>query len=216
MVRRRVSGLLCVAFAAVVAWSAGSAGSADAAPAPASSSSGAHRRQPASRHHHRCGRQPVVHRGHRLHERATQLARITPSGAVTELPVDAASGCNFCILTDIAQTPGGVLYLTSNDPTLVRFDIATQSFQAPVQLPNSSALGGDLAIRGDTVWVTDFNNDVVWRYTISTGVFTSVPATDLTDVAVDAAGNAWFTEPGDERSGYQHNRPNRRRNLQRR
>jgi virginiamycin B lyase len=195
---RRVSGLLCVAFAAVVAWSAGSAGSADAAP-------GARLKQfrvPTADSQPRAITTGAD--GNRWFTEGTEstnapptLARITPSGAITEFPVDAASGCNFCILTDIAHTPGGVLYLTSNDPTLVRFDIATQSFQAPVQLPNTSALGGDLAIRGDAVWVTDFNNDVVWRYSISTGVFTSVPATDPSDVAVDAAGNAWFTEPGD-------------------
>jgi streptogramin lyase len=47
------------------------------------------------------------------------------------------------------------------------------------------------------VWITDFNNDVVWRYRISSGQFTSFPVSDPGDVAVDAAGNAWFTQPGD-------------------
>jgi virginiamycin B lyase len=36
----------------------------------------------------------------------------------------------------------------------------------------------------------------VWRYSLSTGQFTSFPAADPGDVAVDAAGNAWFTERG--------------------
>jgi streptogramin lyase len=194
---RRVSGLVFVVLAAVVAWS-GSAGSADAA-------AGTRLKQfrvPTADSHPRAITNGVD--GNRWFTEGTdftnspaKLAHITPAGAVTEFPVEADSGCNFCILTDIAQTPGGVLYLTSNDATLVRFNIATLSFLAPVQMPNTSALGGNLAISGDTVWVTDFNNDVVWRYSISTGAFAFVPATDPTDVAVDADGNAWFTEPGD-------------------
>jgi hypothetical protein len=47
------------------------------------------------------------------------------------------------------------------------------------------------------VWITDFNNDVVWRYDLSNGQFTSFPVSDPADVAVDVAGNAWFTQPGD-------------------
>jgi virginiamycin B lyase len=79
----------------------------------------------------------------------------------------------------------------------MRFDVATQSFEAPVQMPNSSALGGDLAVSGTDAWITDCNNNVVWRYALSSGQFTSFPASDPADVAVDPAGNAWFTEPGD-------------------
>jgi streptogramin lyase len=126
-----------------------------------------------------------------------KIGRITPAGAVTEFAPGAADGCNVCILSDVAQGPGNILYLTSNDPTLIRFNVATGTFLAPVQMPNSNALGGELAVQGDRVWITDFNNDVIWRYTISTGQFASFPTSDPSDVAVDAAGNAWFTEPGD-------------------
>jgi streptogramin lyase len=126
-----------------------------------------------------------------------KIARITPAGDIAEFAPDVSDGCNGCIITDIAQGPGGVLYITSNDPTLMRFDVATQSFEAPVQMPNTSALGGDVAVSAADVWITDFNNDVVWRYRISSGQFTSFPVTDPGDVAVDAAGNAWFTQPGD-------------------
>jgi virginiamycin B lyase len=126
-----------------------------------------------------------------------KIARITPAGVITEFPPATADGCNDCILTDIAQGPGGVLYVASNDPTLIRFDVTTATFLPPVHMPNTSALGGHLATSADDVWVTDFNNDVVWRYVISTGQFTSFPASDPSDVAVDTAGSAWFTEPGD-------------------
>jgi streptogramin lyase len=126
-----------------------------------------------------------------------KIARITPAGVITEFAPDVADGCNFCIITDIAQGPGGILYITSNDPTLMRFNVATQSFQTPVQMPNTSALGGNLAVSATDVWITDFNNDVVWRYHLSDGVFTSFLVSDPADVAVDVAGNAWFTQPGD-------------------
>ena len=126
-----------------------------------------------------------------------KVARITPSGVITEFAPTTVDGCNDCILSDIAQGPGGVLYVTSNDPNLIRFDVASGTFQPPVQMPNTSALGGNIAASGDDVWVTDFNNDVVWRYVISSGQFTSFPASDPADVAVDAAGNAWFSQPGD-------------------
>src|SRR5436190_14481946 len=104
-----------------------------------------------------------------------KIARITPAGVITEFAPDVADGCNVCIITDIAQGPGGILYLTSNDPTLMRFNVATQSFQTPVQMPNTGALGGNLAVSATDVWITDFNNDVIWRYHLSSGQFTSSP-----------------------------------------
>jgi streptogramin lyase len=126
-----------------------------------------------------------------------KIARITAAGVITEFAPDVADGCNFCIITDIAQGPGSILYITSNDPTLMRFNVATQSFATPVQMPNTSALGGNLAVSATDAWITDFNNDVVWRYHLSDGQFTSFPVSDPADVTVDVGGNAWFTQPGD-------------------
>lgn len=123
------------------------------------------------------------------------IGRVTPAGAVTEFSPGVADGCNDCILTDIEQGPGNLLYITSNDPELMRFNVATQSFLAPVAMPNSGAVGGQLAVSGNIVWITDFNNDVIWRYDSVAGTFTSTPSSDPGDVAVDGSGNAWFTEP---------------------
>ena len=122
-----------------------------------------------------------------------QIARITPAGAVTEIPVD----CNGCILTDIIQGPDDVLYFTSNDPFLGRYNWQTGAFLAPISIPNSSAVAGDLAVHGNEIWFTDFNNDSLWRYSITAGQFTQFPVPEPSDAVVDAAGDVWFTAPLD-------------------
>ena len=105
-----------------------------------------------------------------------KIGRITPAGVVTEFEPGLADGCNFCILTDIERGQGDLVYITSNDATLMRFNVQTQSFEAPVAMPNSGALGGSLAVHGDVVFITDFNNDVVWRYNTISGTFDSFAA----------------------------------------
>ena len=71
--------------------------------------------------------------------------------------------CDGCIVTDLVQAPGDVLYFSSNDPFLGRITTAGQ-FLAPIPTPNSNALAGRLAVHGADVWMTDFNNDSLWRY----------------------------------------------------
>lgn len=124
-----------------------------------------------------------------------KVGRVTPAGAITEFPVD----CNFCILTDIDQGPGNVLYMTSNNPILVRFNVATQTQLESIDIPNSNAVAGDMAIDGDDIWFTDFNNDSLWRYNITTEVFTEFPVAPIqpSDVVVDSAGDPWFSAPFD-------------------
>jgi streptogramin lyase len=46
-----------------------------------------------------------------------KVGRITPDGSITEFDAN----CNFCILTDIVQGPADILYMTSNNPILLRF-----------------------------------------------------------------------------------------------
>jgi streptogramin lyase len=119
-----------------------------------------------------------------------QIGRVTPAGAMTEF----GGACEFCILTDIAQGPDpDVLFFTSNDPFLGRITTAGE-FLAPIVIPSSSAVGGDLAVHGTDVWFNDFNDDNLWRYDTLTGQFTAFRVPDTpTDVAVDAAGTVWFT-----------------------
>ena len=190
---RRLSSVLGVTIVAVLVWTAGSAVAAPGArlkqfKVPTADS------QPRAITNGPDGNRWFTE-GTEFTAAPAKIARITPSGVITEFAPGVPDGCNDCILTDIASGPAGILYATSNDPTLIRFDVTTGTFQPPIQMPNTSALAGTLAISGDDVWITDFNNDVVWRYRISSGEFTSVPATDPSDVAVDAAGNAWITEP---------------------
>jgi streptogramin lyase len=121
-----------------------------------------------------------------------KIGRITPAGSITEFDAN----CQFCILTDIVQGPADILYVTSNNPILLRFDVAAGTFLAPIDIPNSNAVAGDLAVHGDDIWFTDFNNDSLWRYNITAGQFTQFPLPiQPSDVAIDSAGSAWFTAP---------------------
>jgi len=102
--------------------------------------------------------------------------------------------CNFCILNDIVQGPGDVLYFTSNDPFLGRIT-TSGAILDPIPMPASDALAGNIAIHENQVWITDFNGDNLWRYGIVSGQFTQFPVPEPADVEVDAAGIVWFTAP---------------------
>jgi virginiamycin B lyase len=118
------------------------------------------------------------------------VGQITPAGDITEFPVN----CSFCSLSDIVQGPEGILYFTSNEPILGR--ITTSGvFLAPIPMPESDVLAGDLAVNGNEIWITDFNNDSLWRYNVTDGQFTQFPVPEPADVAVDSGGRVWFTAP---------------------
>ena len=118
------------------------------------------------------------------------IGRITPAGDITEFPVN----CSFCSLSDIVQGPEGILYFTSNEPILGRITTSGE-FLAPIPMPESDVLAGDLAVHGNDIWITDFNNDSLWRYDVAAGQFTQFPVPEPADVAVDSGGRVWFTAP---------------------
>jgi streptogramin lyase len=119
------------------------------------------------------------------------IGRITPAGEITEFPVN----CSFCSLSDIVQGPEGILYFTSNDPVLGRITTSGE-FLAPIPMPENDVLAGDLAVHGNHIWITDFNNDSLWRYDVTPpGQFTQFPVPEPADVAVDSGGRVWFTAP---------------------
>jgi len=118
---------------------------------------------------------------------ANNLGRITPAGAVTEFHV-----CDFCFPTDVVQGSDGILYYTKNDAPLGR--VTTTGTVLPDVGPTFSFNGNGLAAHGNDIWIADFNNAVLHRYNVTTGVLTgfAVPAPTL-DVTVDAGGTVWFT-----------------------
>ena len=118
------------------------------------------------------------------------IGRITPAGDITGFPVN----CSFCSLSDIVQGPDGILYFTSNEPILERITTSGE-FLAPIPMPDSDVLAGDLAVHGNEIWITDFNNDSLWRYDVATGQFTQFPVPEPADVAVDSRDRVWFTAP---------------------
>jgi streptogramin lyase len=122
------------------------------------------------------------------------VGRITPAGQVTEFQV-----CDFCFPTDIVQGSDGVLYFTKNDAPLGRITTSGQV------LPDAGEIfsfnGNGLDAHGDDIWIADFNNAVIHRYNVQTGVFSEFATTSPTfDVAVAPNGIVWFTE-GDGRIG---------------
>src|SRR5918997_6740880 len=118
------------------------------------------------------------------------IGRITPAGDITEFPVD----CSFCSLSDIVQGPEGILYFTSNEPVLGRITTSGE-FLAPIQMPETDVLAGDLAVHGNDIWITDFNNDSLWRYNVTDGQFTQFPVPEPADVAVDSRSRDRATAP---------------------
>jgi len=125
-----------------------------------------------------------------------KIGRITPAGAITEFDAN----CNFCILGDIVQGSDGILYFTKNDATLGRM---TTSGVALADLPGVfSPNGGGIAAHGDDIWVTDFNNDELRRYNITSNTFTEfLGVGNPGDVTVDGSGVVWFTERDTDRVG---------------
>jgi streptogramin lyase len=117
------------------------------------------------------------------------IGRITPAGDITEFPVN----CSFCSLSDIVQGPEGILYFTSNEAILGRITTSSGEFLAPIPMPETDVLAGDLAVHGNDIWITDFNNDSLWRFNVATGQFTQFPVPEPADVAVDSGGRVWFT-----------------------
>lgn len=123
-----------------------------------------------------------------------KVGRVTPAGNITEFDID----CNFCILTDIVQGPNDILYMTSNNPILVRFNVATQTQLPSIDIPDTGS-ASEMDVDGDDLWFTaDFSSLV--RYNITAGQFTEFPLEfdkSPADVVVDSAGDVWFTAPRD-------------------
>ena len=126
----------------------------------------------------------------------SQIGRITPAGVITEF----GPACEFCTVTDIIQGPDDVLYYTTNNPILGRITTSGEILD-PIAIPNSNAVAGDLAVRGDEIWFTDFNNDSLWRYDVGAGQFTQFPVPEPSDVVVDEAGIVWFAAPLEQAIG---------------
>jgi virginiamycin B lyase len=120
----------------------------------------------------------------------SKIGRITSAGEITEF----GPACATCIVTDIIQGPNHILDYPTNDPILGRITTSGQILE-PIDIPNSNAVAGDLAVHGNEIWFTDFNNDSLWRYDVAAGQFTQFPVPEPADVAVNSGGRVWFTAP---------------------
>jgi virginiamycin B lyase len=130
-----------------------------------------------------------------------KVGRISPDGEITEFDVceHPDFGFEFCFPTDIVQGSDRVLYFTKNDAPLGR--ITTEGVVRADVGERFSFNGNGLDAHGDDIWIADFNNAVIHRYNVKTGVFSEFETTSPTfDVAVAPEGTVWFTE-GDGRIG---------------
>ena len=120
----------------------------------------------------------------------SKIGCITSAGVITEF----GSVCEFCTVTDIIQGPSDVLYYTSNNPVLGQTTTSGEILD-PIEIPNSNVVAGNLAVHGEEIWFTDFNNDSLWRYDVVSEQFTRFDVLEPSDTVVDEAGLVWFTAP---------------------
>jgi streptogramin lyase len=123
------------------------------------------------------------------------IGRITPAGVITEFRIEDGIGPNecSCLLNDIVQGPGGVLYFTTNNNRLGRITTAG-TLQSFIETP--FPVGDALARHDDDLWISDFNARSIWRYNITNDHFTEFPISNLgpSSIAVDQDGIVWFAD----------------------
>src|SRR5919112_1540360 len=126
------------------------------------------------------------------------VGRITPTGEITEFRIEDGIGPNecFCLLNDIVQGPGDVLYFTTNNPGLGR--ITTDGEILPFVAPdNSAANGSGIAAHGDVWFSARFVPQGVGELDPDTNVVREFSLTDNPgpqDIAASPDGSVWFTQ----------------------
>lgn len=123
-------------------------------------------------------------------EEHQNIGRITPSGDITEFPVD----CSFC-LDEIEQGPNDTLYFTTNSTFRGLGRITTAGDISFVNPNDGRYLLQNLTRDGNALWGS--NGTTLWRYTPETGEFvefTLPVAAGEVDVAAD--GVVWHTANG--------------------
>lgn len=129
-------------------------------------------------------------------DRPGQVSRITQAGAVTEFNV-----CNFCSTNEVVEGPGGILYISTNDPNLGRITTSGVLLD-PIPLPGSSTIAfGGLDADETSVWFNDRTNNRIVRYDVFAETFeffpVPTPGANLFDLKVASDGMVWFTESND-------------------
>lgn len=125
-----------------------------------------------------------------------QVARITPSGDITEFTV-----CDVCGPNQIVQGPDGILYFGQNFPRLGRITTSGEVLPS-VEMPTSNTIPFEgVAADSTSIWFTDRSNDRIGRYNVFADTLeffpVPTPGANLFDVAVASDGTVWFTESND-------------------
>ncbi len=119
------------------------------------------------------------------------IARITPSGTITDFPVPGSS------VRITAGSDGNIWYTRTGDGAIGKMTltgaVVTYTLPAGITSTNGITSGPD-----GNLWITDKSGNQILRVTTDgqvTGQFpVPTPASGLTDIVTGADGNLWFIE----------------------
>lgn len=127
---------------------------------------------------------------------STALIQVHAPGAADYLPISNAHD----LIVDAIRN---ILYVTTNDGTIERYDISTESLLTPLVVGNSSIQGGDMSLDGNFLYVTEGPRNVAESILLKVDLATG-KARKLTypsvgggwDIAIAANGTGLITDQG--------------------
>ena len=128
--------------------------------------------------------------------RPAKIGRITPAGVVTEF--EARPRRRMQLLHPHRHRAAARATSSTSPPTTTYLDARSTCRRWPSsrrsRCPTAARSAASLAVHGDVVCITDFNNHVVWRYDTTSGTFDFVRGRYPPTSRSTRPGNAWFTE----------------------
>jgi streptogramin lyase len=127
-----------------------------------------------------------------VEQNASNVARITPNGEITEYRTPT-----FSFPLDITAGPDGNVWFSEGAVGQIAF-ITPRGHIEEIPFSSSGAAGGIVTGPDGNIWFTDLIGNSVWRLDLTTRVLTSfpVPTADSfpSDITVGSDGNLWFVE----------------------
>lgn len=123
---------------------------------------------------------------------ASNVARVTPSGEITEYRTPT-----FSFPLDITAGPDGNVWFSEGAVGQIAF-ITPDGHIEEILFDSLGAAGGIVTGPDGNIWFTDLIGNSVWRLDLATRVLTSFPVptpdSSPSDITVGSDGNLWFVE----------------------